>query len=225
MNSTQLKDYFRSQVRDDVAPYLWSDEELFVYMNEAQSMFVRRSGGIFDVSSEATEVSVATGEAVSELHPSILNIRKAVLNGTRELVIINLADESSLDRGRDYTNTLMSSLNHTIGRVSYMIIGEERDKCRWLPIPDTDATVVLAIVRQPLVEITGENQEFEIAKEHHVHLADQMMAVAYMKQDADTFNPKAAAEAEQRFSAYCVFVKREWERYRHKPRTVSYGGY
>ena len=49
MNATELSDYFRSQVRDEVAPYLWTDTDVLTYMNEAQKMFVRLTNGIYDV--------------------------------------------------------------------------------------------------------------------------------------------------------------------------------
>jgi hypothetical protein len=223
VNTTELKDYFRTQVRDDVAPYLWSDEELYVYMNEAQRSFVRRTGGIFDITSEATEVSVTENEAYSDLHPSILHIRKALLDD-RDLMLVNLADAQSASAQDDFLSSFMPAVSNQPGTVTRMVIGEERNKCRWISIPDADATVRLAIARLPLDDLTADGQELEVAPEHHVPLIDGMMALAYLKQDADTFNPKAAEEGAVRFRAYCDQVWKEWERYRHKPRTVSYGG-
>lgn len=224
MNSTELKDFFREQLRDDVAPYLWSDEEVFLYMNEAQRMFVRSTSGIFDVSSEATEVSITEGEKYSELHPSITHIRQAVYDDKYELKIVNLSDMATLGSGNDYRVAMNKALSMTPGTVVYMIIGEERNKCRWVSLPDTSATVKLSVTRMPLTNITADGQTLEVAEEHHTHLLEWMKSMAYRKQDADAFNPKAAEEGEVRFNAYCAKVWKEWERYRHKPRTVAYGG-
>lgn len=223
MTPAELLDYFRAQVRDDVAPYLWTDEEIMVYMDTAQSMFVRLTGGIFDVSSDACTVSLSAGERFSDLSPLILNIRRAVYNDERELNILNLSDIDKLTTS-DYGVVRNLSLSNSVGRVSHMVIGEQRDIARWIMIPDTDATVSLAIARLPLERITSSSQEFEVDEIHHPFLAEWMKREAYRKQDADTINPKAAEVAEASFRAYCDQVWREWERYRHKPRTVAYGG-
>lgn len=223
MNSTQLKDYFRSQVRDDVLPYLWTDNEIYVYMNDAQKMFVRLTNGIFDVSSEATEVYVEAGQKYADLHPSILTIREAYLNNGDKLKIVNLGDADTLSTS-DYGVVKTMSIQNIPGRIEYMVIGEERGKCRWIMIPTENAVVNLKIARLPLTEITKDGQKFEIDQEHHIHLIEWMKHLAYNKHDGDTFNPTASAEGEARFRAYCDYVWKEWERYRHKPRSVVYGG-
>ena len=82
------------------------------------------------------------------------------------------------------------------------------------------------IYRLPLTVISGDGQEItDVDEEHHLRLVEWMKYLAYGKNDADTFNPRGSAEAEQRFRAYCAQVKAEWERYKTKPvRVVSYGG-
>lgn len=223
MNSTQLKDYFRAQVRDDVYPYLWSDSEIYVYMNDAQKMFVRLTNGIFDVSSCATEVDVIAGEKYSDLHPSILTIREAYLANGDKLKIVNLGDADTLYTS-DYGVVKSLSVQNLPGKIQYMVIGEEKGKCRWIMIPQENTTVTLKIARLPLTDITKENQKLELDSEHHIHLIEWMKHLAYNKHDGDTFNPTASAESDARFRIYCDFVWKEWERYRHKPRSVVYGG-
>lgn len=223
MNSNQLKDYFRQQVRDDVQPYLWSDAEIYIYMNDAQKMFVRFTNGIFDVSSVATEVDVIAGDKFSDLHPSIMHIREAYNSNGDKLKIVNLGDADTLSTS-DYGIVKTMSIQNTPGRIQYMVIGEERNKCRWIMVPQENSVVTLKIARLPLKEITKADQKFEIDDEHHIHLIEWMKHLAYNKHDGDTFNPTASAEGEARFRAYCDFVWREWERYRHKPRSVVYGG-
>ena len=39
MDSTALHDLFRSEVRDEATPYLWSDAEIYSYIDDAQKMF------------------------------------------------------------------------------------------------------------------------------------------------------------------------------------------
>jgi hypothetical protein len=49
-------------------------------------------------------------------------------------------------------------------------------------------------------------------------------ALAYGKQDAETFDRTKQKEFEQKFFGYCDQVQAEQRRARHKPRAVAYGG-
>lgn len=225
MTAAELLDYFRSQVRDDVLPYLWSDEEIYVYMNDAQRMFVRLTGGIFDATTcKATEVDVIAGEKYSDLHPSILHIREAFYGPERRKIKLIDLGSSTRMTSADYGIIRSIGAIENPGRVEYMVIGEERNKCRWVSIPDEDATVYLAVARLPYKTLSDAQQQLEVSDEHHINLIEWMKHRAYNKHDGDVFNPTAAAESEQRFKEYCAFVWKEWERYRHVPRTVAYGG-
>jgi hypothetical protein len=228
MDANELADYFRSQVRDDVEPFLWSDEEVLTYMNEAQRMFVRLTNGIYDVSSAACTVAVTSGQKFSTLNPAVLEIRKAyyvtpVTGYKRELKLINLASTSSL-KTWDYGVYKNASIQDIPGIVDYMVVGEERGKVRWINIPTENATVELAIARLPLTKLSSSQLTLEVSEEHHVYLTEWMKHLAYNKQDGDAFDPKASLAAEARFRAYCEQVFKEWERYRHTHRTVAYGG-
>lgn len=229
MNANELADYFRSQVRDEVAPYLWSDEEILTYMNEAQKMFVRLTNGIYDVSTAACcTVAITAGQKYSTLHPAVLEIRKAYyVDGTtgfkRELPIISLADVDTLSTS-DYGVYNNPAIQDLPGTVDYMLTGEERGKVRWINVPTENATVEMAIARMPLTTLTRTQLTLEVPEEHHVYLIEWMKHLAYNKQDGDAFNPKTATESEMRFRAYCDFAWKEWERYRHTHRSIAYGG-
>ena len=41
MTPKALHDLFRAHVRDEEYPYLWSETEVYLYMDEAQKMFCR----------------------------------------------------------------------------------------------------------------------------------------------------------------------------------------
>ena len=62
MTPTQLKDLFRSDVRDEASPPLWTDTEIFVYMDDAQKMFCREGGGIADSTSTICTMQVVAGD-------------------------------------------------------------------------------------------------------------------------------------------------------------------
>lgn len=225
MQSQELLRAWRASVKDDVKPYLWSDEEAYLFMNDAYNMFVRLTGGIADFRSEYTEVEVVAHDAIAELHPSILRIMSATLRSRRRpLEILNGPDLGTI-RVQDYGGyTTLTDLDRE-GDVVAMVLGQARDRAQLINVPVEDDIIDLVVYRLPVTEITGSGQEFAgVQGIHHYHLAHWMSFRAYDKQDADTFDPRRAEYHKAEFERYCAQAQREWERYKHKNRVVAYGG-
>lgn len=225
MNTDELYDAYRSDTVDTALPYLWSDEEVFRYMADAHRMFVRLTGGIADVSSDACGVDLTAGEATSSLHPSILRITTATLVSTgRSVTPINYSDLPKYMEN-DYGLRQMLISDDTRGEVRYMLFGQQRDLAKWLRVPDIDDQVRLTIYRLPLEIADGPGKEIsEVREEHHIHLLDWMKHLAYKKQDTETFDKAKSDDCEKDFEKYCARVTREWGEYKHKHRSVAYGG-
>lgn len=225
MDSTRLYELFRSDVQDTAQPYLWTDDEVWAYLNDAYTMFVRLTGGVPDFTSPITEVPVVSGEPTSQVSTKILRFLSARLVSTGEdLEILNWSDASRMTRS-DYGISVPITLDDLQGPVRSMVIGMQRNLVRWVNVPASDDTVRLHVYRLPLEEITGESQELvDVDEQHHLHLLSGMKAVAYRKQDAETFDRARADENEMRFRSYCAQVVGEFDRYKHKTRVVSYGG-
>lgn len=226
MNSTELYALFRADTTDTVAPYLWSDLEVFRYMNDAYYMFVRRTGGIPEYyNDDVCLINVTAGDETSALHPKILFIREAHLQPKGETVkIVNMQDLKYL-QDEDYGLLRQFTSTQTIGKVKYMVIGVQDDIVKWVSIPDVDYQVRLLVERLPLDDIIGMGQEFDGVKDHHhLYFLCWMKFLAYSKQDADTFDKIKAAEEQQKFLAYCLSARQEKEQYKHKVRVVRYGG-
>lgn len=225
MNSSELYDTFRSDVVDIERPYLWSDDEVWRYMNDAYFMFVRLTGGIPDYTTDATIVPITAAEKTSEMHPSILRIVAAYrVSDGREIRVINPTDVPMM-RDDDYGQVRPIWRDTAPGEVRYMMIGAQQHTCQWMQVPLVDDEANLIIQRLPLTKITGDSQEFtDVNEEHHFHLLSWMKSLAYRKSDAETFNPKAAAENEMAFRNYCSEARAELERKKHKSRSVAYGG-
>lgn len=226
MRSDELYDLFRADVVDDVSPYLWSDAEVYRYMNEAYYMFVRRTGGIPDVTTpKVCEIPIVLGERDADLDTSILRIREAYLGSNDyELKIINAEDLESLTT-EDYG--VLRNLNNftTPGEVRYMITGLEDGLVRWLHVPAANDVAYLTVDRLPLDTITCGGQSFEgVRSEHHYYFLMWMRHLAYRKQDADTFNLVKSDQERNDFLAYCDMARVEKGTRRHKVRTVAYGG-
>lgn len=226
MNSTTLGDLFRADTTDNVTPYLWTDVEMYAYMNDAYYMFVRRTGGIPDYYNDKVCLVTAKKDVeTSKLHPKILFVRTASLEPKGETVkVINLQDEPWL-QDEDYNLVRQMSVSKTVGKVRYLVIGIQDDIAKWVNIPDVDYQVRLAVERLPLDDITGPGQDFEDVKDHHhMYFLCWMKHLAYSKQDADTFNKVKADEESAKFLAYCASARQEKEQYKHKVRVVRYGG-
>lgn len=225
MNSTELRDFFRSQTTDTVTPYLWSDDEVYTYMNDAYFMFVRLVGGISDALSDACVLDALEGEAYSDLSPSILRVRQATLAPDGQTIrVINAQDVESLS-DEDFGILRRLNTSTSVGAIRYMVIGLQQDVVRWVNIPDQAYTVNLVVERLPLTPIQGPGQRLtDVPAHHHMHLLTWMKSLAYNKQDADTFDAKKADAFAAEFTTYCELAKREKERYKHKVRVVKYGG-
>ena len=223
MTSDELYELFRGEIDDDVTPYLWSDFEVWNYMNDAYKHFVRLTGGVADISSSITEIDIVVGEATAEVSKKILKYREARLGSTgRKLTLINYTDTErpTLDYGNTATDSDMQP-----GEVHSMIIGEQKGLVRWVQVPTVADTVKLSVMRLPLNKITGDGQEFEdVDEEHHETLTLWMKARAHMKQDAETFDKGRAQDFRAQFEVYCRGVVADWERHKSKLRVVTYGG-
>ena len=223
MTSDELYELFRSEIDDDVAPHLWSDFEVWSYMNDAYKQFVRLTGGVADISSSITEIDIVADEATTEVSKKILKYREARLVSTgRKLTLINYTDTErpTLDYGNAATDS-----DTQPGEVHSMIFGEQKGLVRWVQVPLVADTVKLSVMRLPLDKITGDGQEFvDVDEEHHESLLLWMKARAHMKQDAETFDKGRAQDFRAQFEGYCGRVREEWERHKSKPRVIAYGG-
>lgn len=212
MNSTDLLEFWRAQISDEQRPYLWSDDEAWVYMDQAQKQLCRWTEGIPDASTpDVVTVPVETGEIFAQVHASILTFRQAVLLSSGNLLdILNHTDVRKWDNAS--------------GNVTAMIVGLERNKVRWDKTPTVDDEVTLLVHRLPLCDIEGPDQAFEVDAWHIPQLTYWMSHLAFQKPDTETFDKKAAERAYAQFKAYCDQVAAEQNRYKQKPRSIVYGG-
>lgn len=224
MNTTELLTAFRAEVVDEEEPYLWSDEDIFRYMNEAQLMLCRKAQGISDSTSDVAKVSITSGEESSTLDERVLKVRGAQLvsNG-RPLRLLNYED-LQFEQVSDYGMQQISALPSRPGPVKAMIVGMEDHLVQWVDIPQEDDEVRLVIYRLPIETLNDFDQELEVDARHHNSLLWWMKALAFQKQDAETFDRNKSNENELRFLAYCNDVYGEQRRAKHKPRQVAYGG-
>lgn len=224
MNSGSLYESFREDVVDTALPYLWTDPEVFGYMDAAYRQFVRLTVGISDFTSDATKVDIVAGEATSPMHPSILRVMNAYKSDGFEVLVANMTDASFM-QSNDYNIVRQLLMDSSPGPVRYMVVGAEKYKVKWVQVPEVSDTVSMHVYRLPLVHVVDENHPLdEVAEDHHLYLLDWMRHLAYKKQDAETFDRAKSEDHEDAFRKYCEQCRKEWERYKHKTRIVAYGG-
>ena len=228
MTSDDLYALFRSDIVDAVSPYLWTDVEVWNYMNDAYRMYFRLTGGIPDAISSITQVPIVAGQATSVVSPLILRFNSAYLvsDGT-DLKIVNDTQTPKLG-STDYGNWVQAARDNTPGPVRYMQTNVARDQyggtVRWIKMPAVSDTVQLYVYRLPLDTVTTGFGFDELDEMHHEALMLWMKARAYGKQDAETFDRGRRDDYDKQFRAYCADARAEARRYKGHVMSAAYGG-
>lgn len=226
MTPLELHDRFRVDMSDTELPYLWSDDEVWSYADDAYSMFARLTGGIPDASTDITSLAITAGEARSPCSPLILKVRDAYLDSTKRRLLLRNVEDAPLIPVGDY-GSISGAADRESGDVRAMVIGEEEGSVRWVGVPTADDVAKLTVFRLPSKRINEDSSDSdldEIHYRHHIHLLLWMKHLAYGKQDAETYDKGRAEEFRLAFGDYCARALAETARQRHKNRVVAYGG-
>lgn len=218
MSPQGVIDLFRSEMGDSVEPYLWADEDLFAYLTEAHSQFVRGWGGVAD----SIEIDVVAGEQTSDLPVEVLLFRRVYYADTRrEVELRNIEEETLL--APNYRTGYIGG-----GLPGAMIIGMVDGSVAWSPVPMESSTIAAVVYRATDVVVEEGNLEqedlFELPARFHRALVYGMCAQALLKQDAETFDQRRSDQQTLLFAGAIQSAKDERERAQHKPRTIAYGG-
>ena len=228
MTPAALVALFRATVRDEAEPYLWSDAEIFAYIDDAQKQFCRLGGGIPDSTSpEVTQVSIAAGDEYAAYDPRILKLRdvRRVSDG-HAVTILNFEDLSGGKLDADYGFTIGASTKFPVrkGPIKHVVVGMEQNKLRLVETPEEDDVLQYIVYRLPLKPIDKDSTEFEVDERHHYHLLNWVLHLAFKKLDAETYDRGKSEEFGAIFYQYCEQTRTEQGRREHKYRTVRYGG-
>lgn len=176
---------FRSAVHDVAIPPFWSGEEVVSYLNEAVQEACERAKLIEDRSMALTLVP---GQDTYSLHASVFEIKRLALRG-RPL------DETSVEE----LDADMPGWEGRTGTPRYFIFepssGAQAAMVRLVPTPTAADAVALTVYRGALKALSEDRDQErpEIPERFHARLMDWLMHRAYLKQDADTFDPNKAA--------------------------------
>jgi hypothetical protein len=186
MNLRDLIDEFRLDAKDEGTPPFWSDAFLSRVASQAEQETCRRGALILDSSSPFCSISFGAGDNLLKLDGKILEIRRAKISipGRK----IDPVTSSHLDRNSDQWES-------ETGEPLAYVTDYQTGHIRLYPTPTAADEIQLTVRRLPLADLVDDNDEPEIRPESHLGLVQWMLYRAYMRQDADTFNPTKAAAA------------------------------
>lgn len=206
MQLLDLVTLFRNEVDDTTEPYLWSDEEVVEFANDAQLEACRRARLLVDSSTAAiTQVAVTAGNGLLTLDARVLFVRRARFAGALPLRRMNMQDME------DYDPFWQDA---AAGTPRAFVPDYETGKLLLWPAPSSNGTLLLTVVREPLVDMIDDEDTPEVAPRYHRSLRFWMMARAYGKQDAQANDPKkemaSLALFEQEFGKKSSAIDEAW---------------
>lgn len=191
MNVADFITTFRREMVDDASPPLWSDEDIAAYLDEAVREACERARLIEDSTTPAvTILAVMAGQASYQLHPSVIDLKRATYLGKPlDLSSVEAEDQNDM------------TWENRVGSEPLRYIYSGMGTLRIVPIPTVDLTLKLTVYRYPLVNLSADNdqQTPEIPDVFHSRLKAWIYRCAYLKQDADAFNKSSSQEFEAQF--------------------------
>jgi hypothetical protein len=206
MTLQDLITLFRNEADDATEPYLWSDEEVIEFANDAENEACRRARLLVDSTSALTQLLVDPLDAgVIALDPSVVFVRRASLANRRPLARMTVRD---LDDQNPYWQATSP------GTPRAFVTDYQTGAILLYPAPAEDDMLLLTIVRTPLVEMASLEDSPEISPRFHRSLRYWMLYRAYSKQDSQANDPKKAADSlalfEQEFGKKSSAIDENW---------------
>ncbi len=254
MTVAELIALFRSDVRDELVPQLWSDADIVRYINSALNELARRADYFYDSSSFAglqfvaddpkipTE-SIPSGQSVipktPDLNP-IIRITRAKVQG--QSVPLHVLTIDQVEQGGplvdDYGINNLSGWETSTGTPRVLVTDYYDDGYRLAPIPNVDGLLDLWVYRFPRFQVTkGDDQQWKALctkdlvglaglklPEHEIVLLDWMKREGYLKNDGDAYNEELSIKHERRFIQSAMEIKRELRSFKKPAGGVRYGG-
>jgi len=185
---------FRVLAADKAQPPLWSDAEVTMWLNDAQRQACIRGRLIREDENKAVcLISMQEGKQTYKLHPKvyeIINLRFVGASRARPAVIVSrewLDNERPSWRDDNYPPELVIQDDTTIRIVGSAVVGE---------------VLQLECYRLPLEDMVQGDDEPEIHEAHHEHLVQWALHKAFSVVDADGFDARRSAQAEDEFTRY-----------------------
>jgi hypothetical protein len=184
MTGTEIVTLAREDYLDDpVAPFLWSNNLLERYLNQAEREACRRASLLFDKTTAQDgdaqplcSLSITAGTATYAVSSKIIRVRDCVpaVNGY-----------PILQKTTGWLDEFWPEWRIATGAPVYFI--QDKGSIQLVPIPVSDDTLALEVMRLPLADMTIAGAEVpEIPEEYHLDLVPHICELAFRKRDAET---------------------------------------
>lgn len=186
---------FRDTVKDHSVPPFWSSENIVRYLNEAVQEACERAKLIEDRLTPAVcTVTLEPNVSTYQLHASVFEIKRVTLRG-RPL------DETSVEEMDDDCPGWENLKGLPRCFIFEPTAGIRSASLRLVRIPTQADTLALTVYRGALKPLSADidHGKPEIPERFHERLMDWVLHRAYLKQDADSFDPSKAAESKALF--------------------------
>ena len=172
---------------------LWSNSELFHYIDQAQREFAQDTLCISDASTYGA-ITVTADNPWVDFDSNIIELRRVYLGSTGN--VVEFMTLNDFERGGNWSsdygaNKLNSSWRSSTGTPNIIITDMETGRGRLYPIPVADDTLEMLVYREPLEEIEDASTDLEIDAKFRRGLVHGAAVLAYAKDYVETFNNDA----------------------------------
>lgn len=202
MNLPELIRRFRVMANDRQEPFLWDDQDVIAWLNDAQAQACIRGRLILeDTNPDICDITLTPGLQVYSLHPSVYELVIVMMRpATGSAYRLNLVSREWLDANEPEWRTDTNPARYVIqGEKSLRVVGDF----------ETGATLLIECYRTPAAVMALPSpldpdivSAPEIHQAHHEHLIDWALYRAYSIPDTETLDPQRAALAENAFTRY-----------------------
>lgn len=196
MTLEELIRRFRTLAVDKVQPYLFADEDVIDWLNDAQRQACIRGRLLReDANLAVCEIALTPGQRTYPLHKSvyeIINARIVPGNGDRARTVF-LAS-------REWMDGNMPDWRDEQGQAEFAI--QDDTSIRVVGVITTGDKLVIECYRTPLKVLANDVDKPEIHEAHHEHLIQWALHKAFSVVDAETFDAQRSERAENEFTRY-----------------------
>lgn len=197
MNVADFIAAFRSDLADQAMPEpLWSDADIVRYLNDAVQEANERALLTEDRTTPSVcSIAVVAGTATYALHPAVLQIKRATLDGR---IITETSVEEQDACGPSDWETRSGRAREYIFQPA---AGVSPATIRLVRVPTEAGVIALTVYRGALKKLSADidTGRPEIPERYHERLKDWIYRCAYLKQDVDAMDKSKAADYEVAF--------------------------
>ena len=195
MDLLELITSFRTYTKDKSEPYMWTDDDVTLWLNEAEKEAALRARLLFDKTSSFCTLNVVTGTSVYALDSLINEIEYAYLTDSGSVKYpLTLTDRIQLNDDNPYWR------DSTFPPARFI---QDDTQIEIAGVMGQDYTLNLEVYRMPLKNIEDNTSDTpEIAGYHHEHLIKWVLHRAYLVNDSDKYNAKLSKQYLKEFEDY-----------------------